>query len=660
MKNKFFIVALASAIAFALAFATSCEEKDENEEPVTPTLSVDKTTIPATQPAGTYAIAVTSNVAWTASASANFVTLDPTGGTGNATVKVTLTANTGESARTATITVNAEGVDSKMVTVTQAGLSPAQATLSVSPTTFTFPVSGGDEAALLTANADWASTVTYEPVGENWLTVSPATGTATSNDGAVLSIAATANTGNERSATVTFSATGADLQTITVTQGGTMVEVAESDRTITVNADGDIDYPAEGNAEYAGDTIIVNANIDWTVVVTTSPDDNPELAPAHTESHEWVSATRSGNFLIYKIDANPYPRARAATITVTSSKEPIPISVTQSAREYMFVGGAVVGVWDGPTIPELTETSSGVYEIERNFSAGIFKLPLKNRYPTAFFAAGTTDEVITPGSAGNDLYLVPLTINWSSTSIDLKWKIETAGYYKLTVDLNTMKVKLETAIPALGPGEVLIAGKIWSKYNVGEPGQFVSTPDEVGKYYQWLGMTGYSDTDPWLGANGAHMPINDIMWNTSTEYPNPCPEGWTVPNDSELNNLAKTGFTFYAANAVGYTIAGVFLGPNHATATATDPQGCIFIPAGGHRAPADGVLTSYGEKSIVHSANPMWGVSSQIFSFPKGYHDLAYHGSVDGTEGYYWYEIATESNLGFNWGAGANVRCVKR
>jgi hypothetical protein len=652
MKNKLFTVALASAIAFALAFATSCEEKNEDEgtPKETPSLQVSPSAVNALQAGSTHTITVTSNVAWTASASPDFVTLDPSSGTkDDKSITVTIPANTGET-RSATITVSAEGADPKTVAVSQPGLTPA---LTVDQTALAFEAGDLTERSItLVTNVPWAATVAYSPEADGWLTVTPLSGTASE----YLAISAATNLGNARSATITISASGTEVTvqpvTITVTQTQARIEASES--SIEANENGSIrNISMEPRVYYIPDTLTVTANIEWAVEVTTNPNDNPTLAPAHTDPHEWISARADGNFLIYTIDANPYPRTRAATITITSAKEPIQIPVTQAARTHMYVGGSVVSVWDGPDVPAFTETSSGVYEITQAFPSGVFKLPLKNHYPTAFFAAGTADEVITPDGEGNNLYLAPLSIGWGSGEVDLKWKIETAGYYKLTVNLNTMKVSLQSETLPLEPGEAFIAGKIWSEFNVDAPGNFVSSPDSVGKYYQFLGTVGYTANETWPGANGAHEPI-DIMWNSDT-WPNPCPEGWTMPESGDLEALAETGFTWRVAGESGYTQNGVFFGPNHATATKADPQGTIFIPAGGHRAPADGALTDLGAKAIVHSANPMWGVSSQMFSFPTGYHALAY----DHPE-YYWYQIATEDSSTFNWGAGANVRCIKK
>jgi hypothetical protein len=652
MKNKFYLFAFAATIALALVFANSCKEDEENVVPTdTPTLSVDKITIPAAQTAGTYSFAVTGNVDWTASASPNFVELSPTAGTGNVTVTVKVPENTSLDTRSSTITVNGgPDVEAKTITVTQLGLTPA---LLVEPSTMTFSALGDELPAVITANVAWMSTVTDDNGEVDWITVTPSEGTSSA-----ITIATGANTGAERSATVTFSATnatGVTPQTIEVTQEGVMLEVGE--QTIEIDAEG-----------LTGDNITamitVASNVDWTVTVTTLPEDNPALAPAAPSPHEWVAAGREDNSLIYAIDASPYPRERSATITVSGGGLSKDIIVTQGAREHMFVGGEIVGgvwEWDAPRIPE-TEPGSGIYVIDRGFTAGIFKLPLRAARPTAFFAAGTKDEVVAPNGTEHDLYLVPLTTDWTNDALDLKWKIESGNPYKLTVNLNTMKLKLEAGTPPTDDSGVLIGGVMWAKFNVDTPGMFTADPQDPGKYYQFLSRLGYSTTDEWPGANGpggANTP-KDAGWYDEPHTANdPCPAGWRVPRDGDFDNLRKTGYRWRNANSAGNSVAGAFFGTNANSATIGNPGTSIFIPAAGRRTPAAGTLEQNGSQGWVHTGNPYYGVSSQIVVFKNS-------GTTSSSDwGNTWLNRQERNDdnptavAAYNWGTGASVRCIK-
>ena len=81
---------------------------------------VTPTTIDDNGTGGTYTISVTSNRAWTASCEQSWATISPDNGTGDATVTVTVEANTEEAADAQTITFTA-GALKKTVTVNRAG-----------------------------------------------------------------------------------------------------------------------------------------------------------------------------------------------------------------------------------------------------------------------------------------------------------------------------------------------------------------------------------------------------------------------------------------------------------------------------------------------------------------------------------------------------------
>jgi hypothetical protein len=59
--------------------------------------------------------------------------------------------------------------------------------------------------------------------------------------------------------------------------------------------------------------------------------------------------------------------------------------------------------------------------------------------------------------------------------------------------------------------------------------------------------------------------------------------------------LFNAGSSWRAAGEAGNEVPGRFFGANHAVATMTDRQGCLFLPAGGYRSDSDGAL--YGRDS---------------------------------------------------------------
>jgi hypothetical protein len=125
MKKHHLFILMIAAAAFMLA---GCGKNggEPDEPPVTPPeLSVTPASIPATAAAGSYAVTVTSNTAWTAtvSSAASWCTLDNAAATGNGTVTVNAAANTATDTRAATVTV-AAGTLTRTVSVTQDAFIP--------------------------------------------------------------------------------------------------------------------------------------------------------------------------------------------------------------------------------------------------------------------------------------------------------------------------------------------------------------------------------------------------------------------------------------------------------------------------------------------------------------------------------------------------------
>ena len=94
-----------------------------------PTLSVSPSSISFQQTGGNQVVNITSNVSWTATSSASWLTLSPNSGTESESMIVTATANNSGSSRSATITITGNGgVPPKTITVSQSssGIQPDQ------------------------------------------------------------------------------------------------------------------------------------------------------------------------------------------------------------------------------------------------------------------------------------------------------------------------------------------------------------------------------------------------------------------------------------------------------------------------------------------------------------------------------------------------------
>jgi len=94
--------------------------ENDNESKLSATLS-DNSLLPAS--GGTRTITITSNTDWTVSSDVTWLTISPVSGSNDGTVTVTAEANTTESQRTATITVNGTGATAQTISVTQEAAS---------------------------------------------------------------------------------------------------------------------------------------------------------------------------------------------------------------------------------------------------------------------------------------------------------------------------------------------------------------------------------------------------------------------------------------------------------------------------------------------------------------------------------------------------------
>jgi hypothetical protein len=172
------------------------------------TLSVSPSSLSfTTNAAGSKNVAVTANQNWTASSNQTWLTASPTSGTSNATVAVSVTANTGSASRNGVVTFKGANGLAPTVSVTQLGTANS---LSATPTSASFTSAASSVTETVTSNVAWTASA-----NQTWITVIPASGT---NSG-TFTISAPANTGAARTGAVTLTG-GGITQTITVNQAG--------------------------------------------------------------------------------------------------------------------------------------------------------------------------------------------------------------------------------------------------------------------------------------------------------------------------------------------------------------------------------------------------------------------------------------------------------
>jgi len=170
-----------------------------------PSLDVSPNSRTVSSSSGSTSFSVSTNVGWSVSDDASWLTATKTDGS---TISVTYNTNTSTSSRTANITATGTGGLTETVTVTQSGESTY---LDVSPNSRTVSSSSDSTTFTVTSNIDWS-------VSENseWLS-------ATKSNDTLLTIYYDENTSvDNRSANITLSGTGVSSQTVTVEQNGTI------------------------------------------------------------------------------------------------------------------------------------------------------------------------------------------------------------------------------------------------------------------------------------------------------------------------------------------------------------------------------------------------------------------------------------------------------
>ena len=194
--------------SMALVFA-ACQKE-------TPFVSVNNGELNFTGSPSTMTVNFESNSAWTVTNTNDWITVSPMSGTGNGTLKVSVTLNE-TLERTGTVTISVNG-DSLTLTVKQTS-NPICATDKAD---FEFGAEGGTDIMSVLSNRNWSLT---GQDGCDWVKFSPATGTP-STEKVPVTITVSANEGVDRetSITIVFEDSGHLQYTFPIKQAGSSFE----------------------------------------------------------------------------------------------------------------------------------------------------------------------------------------------------------------------------------------------------------------------------------------------------------------------------------------------------------------------------------------------------------------------------------------------------
>ena len=332
---------------------------------------------PASGGSGSVVVMAPDGCMWTAASNDSWITITSgESGSGNGTVGYSVAANTGSSSRTGTMTIAGQ-----TFTVTQAGTAAVSA-LTVAPQSLSFSGSVGDPSAqqALQVGSD-AGTVNWTASvellnGAGWLTVSPASGTATLEQPATATVevnfAALAAAGLFQAViTVTDTAAGfsvtVPVQAVVTSPGGQLL--LDQTAFLFRVAEGGFAPPAQTLRVLNNGTEAVNWSLSsLSTWLTASPQSGTAGVGAAQASAITLAANPSGLaagvlqvlVTVSAPGASNNPQLFSATLQVTPAATPATAEISPNGM--LFVAEEGVTLQQAGTVPgaqDLTVNNTG-------------------------------------------------------------------------------------------------------------------------------------------------------------------------------------------------------------------------------------------------------------------------------------------------------------
>lgn len=258
--------------------------------------------------------AVECSTSWQVTANVSGVTITPSSGSGNATVRVSFPANTSSSIVSIPLTFQTTSGTTITKTATIKQSAASSATISVTPTSLDIDPAGETKTVAVTASDPWVATKSA-----SWITLSDTSGSAGS--GIQVGIGAAANNGNRRTGTVSFQCGHGTPVVVTVTQE------AQS------RLDVDTSAVALGSATGSAGAVTVYASGPW-AVISSLPSWMEATAPSKNGSAQ-------GETLTFRAKSqNNDTSTRTATVRIAldvNSGIYVDITVSQAGQTYIYV-----------------------------------------------------------------------------------------------------------------------------------------------------------------------------------------------------------------------------------------------------------------------------------------------------------------------------------
>ena len=321
------------AVAISTLIAGCGGTGTENEPEITPeikfTEDIVTSGISVESAEQSITLSFSTNVAWSATTSADWLTISPSSGeAGKNSVKVEVEENRTGQPRSATITISdKESMQKVSVTVRQETL---KASLTVSPESLEFSANKGEEMLNVTSNTDWVITKDAE-----WITLDSDKGKGL----ATIAAGVTENTSlTSRTGSITVSTSdGSVKKTVSVRQSGAAVvfsvdknehSVAAAGGDFTVKVTRNIGYKINSQPEWVKQTGKVSSgNTDtytFTAEANTSTEAREGVIVFCNDNNECVPVT------VKQAGANATLSVSPAELTFTANTESKSLDVTSN------------------------------------------------------------------------------------------------------------------------------------------------------------------------------------------------------------------------------------------------------------------------------------------------------------------------------------------
>ena len=321
------------AVAIATLIAGCGGTGTENEPEITPeikfTEDIVTSGISVESAEQSITLSFSSNVAWSATVSADWLTISPSSGeAGKNSVKVEVEENRTGQPRSATITISdKESMQKVSVTVRQEAL---KASLTVSPESLEFSANKGEEMLNVTSNTDWVITKDAE-----WITLDSDKGKGL----ATIAAGVTENTSlTSRTGSITVSTTdGSVKKTVSVRQSGADViftidknefNVAAVGESFSVKVTHNIGYKINSMPDWVKQTgMVPSGNTDtytFTAEANTSTEAREGVIVFCNDNNECVPVT------VKQAGANATLSVSPAELTFTANTESKSLDVTSN------------------------------------------------------------------------------------------------------------------------------------------------------------------------------------------------------------------------------------------------------------------------------------------------------------------------------------------